>query len=68
MATIEKTEQGTYRVRWRNPQGRTRSRSFKTRKDAKRCLKRRIAATVWRIMLADERRIHQTTHTQTRAA
>jgi len=40
----------------------------KTRKEAKRCLKRRIAASVWRIMLADERRIHQTTHTQIRAA
>ena len=34
MATIERTEHGTYRVRWRNPQGRTRSRTFKTRKDA----------------------------------
>jgi integrase len=29
MANIERTEQGTYRVRWRNPQGRTRSRTFK---------------------------------------
>jgi transposase len=40
----------------------------KTHKEAKRCLKRRIAASVWRIMLADEIRIHQTTHTQIRAA
>lgn len=40
----------------------------KTPKEAKRCLKRRIAASVCRIMLADERRIHQTTHTQIRAA
>ena len=34
MATIERTPHGTYRARWRNPQGQTRSRSFKTRKDA----------------------------------
>ena len=40
----------------------------KTRKEAKRCLTRRIAASVWRIMLADEKRIRQTTHTQIRAA
>ena len=34
MATIERTPHGTYRARWRNPQGQTRSRSFKTRRDA----------------------------------
>jgi integrase len=34
MASIEKTEQGTYRVRWRNPQGRTRSKSFKIKQEA----------------------------------
>ena len=34
MATIERTPHGTYRARWRNPQGQTRSRSLKTRKDA----------------------------------
>src|SRR5665811_1501326 len=32
----------------------------KTHREAKRCLKRRIAASVWRIMLADEQRIYQT--------
>jgi len=35
MATIERTEHGTYRLRWRNPQGKTRSRTFKTRNDAR---------------------------------
>jgi transposase len=31
----------------------------KTRNEAMRCLKRRIAAHVWRLMLADERRRQQ---------
>ena len=34
MSSIKKTEYGTYRLRWRNPQGQDRSLTFKTRKDA----------------------------------
>lgn len=34
MASIEKTTHGSHRVRWRDADGRQRSRSFKTRKQA----------------------------------
>ncbi len=34
MATIERTEYGTYRVRFRSPEGKSRSKSFKRRVDA----------------------------------
>lgn len=34
MSSIEKTEHGTYRVRYRTPDGRSRSKSFKRRADA----------------------------------
>ncbi len=34
MANIEKTEHGTYRVRFRTPDGRSRSKSFKRRVEA----------------------------------
>ena len=40
----------------------------KTRNEAIRCLKRRIASQVWRIMLADEKRRHHTTQVAIRAA
>ena len=34
MASVEKTEHGTYRIRFRTPDGRSRSKSFKRRVDA----------------------------------
>jgi transposase len=40
----------------------------KTRNEVIRCLKRRIASHVWRIMLADEKRRHHTTQDAIRAA
>ena len=40
----------------------------KTRNEAIRCLKRRIASHVWRTMLADEKRRHYTTQVAIRAA
>ena len=40
----------------------------KTHKAAMRCLKRKIASRVWRLMLADERRRHHTNRRQPNAA
>ena len=40
----------------------------KTRNEAIRCLKRRIASHVWRIMLTDEKRRHHTAQRSSRAA
>ena len=40
----------------------------KTRNEAIRCLKRKIASHVWRIMLADEKRRHCSTQVAIRAA
>jgi transposase len=36
----------------------------KTRNDAKRCLKRRLASAIWRLMIADERRQRNTTQAE----
>ena len=40
----------------------------KTHKAAMRCLKRKIASRVWRLMLADERRRHHANRRQPNAA
>ena len=34
MASIHKTDDGTYRVRWRDPSGKQQSRNFRTRREA----------------------------------